>query len=646
MPNPVLVIDIGACTLTAAIRDASGRVTPLAIDGTTTPPARLVVQAGQPRPARDSDPLTLAQLGPLIERLDVPSLVIDGVSWSIESLTALLLRPVLGAAFDQIGATPKILIVVPSEWAPELQRRFQRIMHAALTRTVTLVPSDNALAYALPSLRTGAGVIAADCGATALSAIAVIGGERGPRIVGRAQSDSGGDIFDRFLLADALTDAGFPEQAVDARWGFAGVPRVRAAREALADADTVTVDLPRPVGRIALAERDVDATGERYFTHQFSDLLTRLDENATEPISRRLMLCGGLAYDPAVPNAARVHGPVKVMANPQHVLCRGALAFDAAAVDSTADPGPRPIAEPDDENAEPLPGMISKRTLMLFGGVGATVVAIAVAGGLALSAAMTGAPDLREPELRNVASSVLPADQSITGVRLRAWANGADTTDGTTRSLSGADVRTLACGGTRPAEGAEADGVRWQSSRIFVSDDTSSSTGSGARATSWDSFDPSATTNVIVTAAIVGRDDREPVWKDISSSNQRCPSTKDDLVRTIVVIPQTGLDPGPPSYAEELPSDTTPRTPTSAPRTTTTRAPQGGVTMGTQRQAWRGLTPASISGSGTDMHVTCVLDIDGVVLKRSCATAEDSGTADHLAQLGATAFNPAPETTR
>ncbi|PQP19527.1 hypothetical protein C5613_30100 [Rhodococcus opacus] len=73
MLNPVLVIDIGACTLTAAIRDASGRVTPLAIDGTTTPPARLVVQAGQPRPARDSDPVTLAQLGPLIERLDVPS---------------------------------------------------------------------------------------------------------------------------------------------------------------------------------------------------------------------------------------------------------------------------------------------------------------------------------------------------------------------------------------------------------------------------------------------------------------------------------------------------------------------------------------------------------------------------------------------
>ncbi|PQP19528.1 hypothetical protein C5613_30105 [Rhodococcus opacus] len=71
--------------------------------------------------------------------------------------------------------------------------------------------------------------------------------------------------------------------------------------------------------------------------------------------------------------------------------------------------------------------MISMRTLMLFGGVGATVVAIAVAGGLALSAAMAGAPDLREPELRNVASSVLPADQSITGVSLRSWANGADT---------------------------------------------------------------------------------------------------------------------------------------------------------------------------------------------------------------------------
>ena len=91
---------------------------------------------------------------------------------------------------------------------------------------------------------------------------------------------------------------------------FAGVPRIRAAREALADHDAVTVHLPRPVGRITLSEQEVDATGDRYFATQFSDLLTRLDEKATEPISHRVMLCGGLAYDPAVPAAARVHGPV------------------------------------------------------------------------------------------------------------------------------------------------------------------------------------------------------------------------------------------------------------------------------------------------------------------------------------------------
>ena len=68
--------------------------------------------------------------------------------------------------------------------------------------------------------------------------------------------------------------------------------------------------------------------------------------------------------------------------------------------------------------------------------------------------------------------------------------------------------------------------------------------------------------------------------------------------------------------------------------------------MGTQRQAWRGLTPASIAGSGPDMHVTCVLDIDGVVFKRSCATAPDSGTADTLAQQAVAAFNPGPEKAR
>lgn len=52
MSTSVLAIDVGACTLAAAVRDGSGCVTPLAVDGTTTPAARLVVQAGQPRPAQ------------------------------------------------------------------------------------------------------------------------------------------------------------------------------------------------------------------------------------------------------------------------------------------------------------------------------------------------------------------------------------------------------------------------------------------------------------------------------------------------------------------------------------------------------------------------------------------------------------------
>lgn len=368
MSNPVLVIDVGACTLTAAVRDVSGRITPVVVGGTITPPARLVVESGQPRPARDSDPVTLAQLGPLLERLDVPSLVIDGVSWSIESLTALLLEPVVEAATSQLGVTPEIVMVVPFSWDLPARRRFQVLVHAALARTVTLVPSDKALAYALPKLPVGASVVTIDCGATDLTAVAVVGGERGPRIVGSSHSGGGGDMFDRFLLADALTAAGHAEVATDARWGFTGGPRVRAARESLADLATADVELPHPVGRITLSDTKVDETGEVFFTHQFSELFAHLGA-AGEQVGRRMLLCGGLVYDPAVSEAARRHGAVQVMPHPQHVLCRGALAFDAAAVDSTDDPGPRPVTELGDDIDDPEPpGGISPRTWAVFGG--------------------------------------------------------------------------------------------------------------------------------------------------------------------------------------------------------------------------------------------------------------------------------------
>ena len=647
MPNPVLAIDVGACTLTAAARAADGTVRPVPVGGTVTPSARLVVEGGRPRPAQDNDPVNLAQLGPWIDRLDVPSLVIEGVEWSIESLTELLLRPVLEAATAMLGTTPRILMIVPQSWDDARKRRFQMIVHAALARTVVLVPADKALAYALPRLPAGAGVIAIDCGATELTAIAVIGGARGPRIVGRAQVDGGGDIFDRFLLADALTAAGHADLATEPRWGFAGAPRVRAAREALAELEVADLTLPRPVGRLSLSAAAVDATGARYFANQFADLFELLDTDATEPVSHRLMLCGGLAYDPAVAAAARRHGQLRVMGVPQHVLCRGAIAFDTADVDSTADPGPRPVEEFDDENDEPVAGGISKRTLAIFGALGTTVVTIAVVGGLALSAAMTGTPELRESELREVALGVLPADQSITGMSLRSWTDGADASDPTVHSLSSKDVLTLACGGTRAATGAESEGLRWESSRVFTTTDTAvGGTSRAAHATSWDAFDPSSTTNVVVTAAIVGRDARDQVWKDIDSRNQHCPSTKDDQVRTIVPIPQTGPDPGPPSYAQDTPTTAAPRTTTTAAPSSTKRAAQGGVTMSVERQAWRGLTPASISSTGTDMHVTCILDIDGVVLKRACATAPDSATADTLAQQAVAAFNPTPEKAR
>lgn len=646
MPRTAIAIDIGATTVTATVRNEHGNFANVPVGGTTTPSSFLVVDRGRPRAALPGDPLTMQQLGSIIDRLDVESTVVNGVAWSTETLLEIVLTPVLTSAAQILGREPEqIVLVVPFSWGEDRRLRLQLAVAGALHRPARMVPSDKAIAYAVPAPAIGEHRIVINCGASALEAVALGGGRRGPRVVARAAVDSGGDIFDRILLADALHHSGYPELAMDSKWAFAGVPRVRAGREALVEYDAVRIALPNPVGQVTLTSSGVDATGREYFTHAFDALFADLDAAgpAVESArSRSLLLHGGLAYDPAVAAAARPRseGGAQVLPQTRHLLCRGALAFEAAGFDSTTDPDPAPrqTTSPDHDDIDHGHGHRgSKRTLAVYGGIGALVVAIAVGGGLALSSAMTGSADARDSELPAIATAVLPDQSSIAGTTVKSWSSGSDRGDSTMRSLSGDRIETLACGGGRRASGAEGEGLRWSSSRVFTSDDDTDPT------TSWDAFDPSATENVVVTAAIVSREDRDSVWQAINRANGLCPSTKDDLVRTIVVVPQDGPDPGPPTYSESLPTagGTTPEVGRVGQG-----SEQGGITMGRERQAWRGIVPANSSGTHTDMHVTCVLDADGIVLRRACATSATSAAADKLAQSAAAAFNPTPEAHR
>ncbi|WP_458683683.1 hypothetical protein [Prescottella equi] len=647
MPRTALAIDIGATTVTATVRDLHGNLANLPVGGTTTPSSVLVVDRGRPRAALPGDPLTMQQLGSIIDRLDVESTVVNGVAWSTETLLEIVLAPVLTSAAQILGGEPEqIVLVVPFSWGEDRRLRLQLAVAGALHRPARMVSSDRAIAYAVPAPAIGEHRIVIDCGASALEAVALGGGRRGPRVVARAAVDSGGDIFDRILLADALNDDGYPDLAMDPQWAFAGVPRVRAGREALAEYEAVQISLPNPVGQVTLSRSGVNVTGREYFTHAFDTLFA--DLFAAGPAvdaarSRSLLLHGGLAHSSAVAAAARPRSEVgvQVLQQPRHLLCRGALAFEAADFDSTSDPDPAPPQpiEPDHEDdidhGHGQSG--SKRTLAVYGGIGALVVALAVGGGLALSSAMTGSADARDSELSTITTAVLPGESSIAGTTVKSWTAGSDRGDSTMRSESGSKIETLSCGSGRTASGAEADGLRWSSSRVFISNDDTDPT------TSWEAFDPSATENVVVTAAIVSREDRDSVWQAINRANGLCPSTQDDLVRTIVVVPQDGPDPGPPTYSESLPTagGTTPETGREGKGTE-----QGGITMGRERQAWRGIVPFNSSGTGTDMHVTCVLDIDGIVLRRACATSATSAAADKLAQSAAAAFNPTPEAHR
>lgn len=93
MPRTALAIDIGATTVTATVRNQHGHFANVPVGGTPTPSSFLVVDRGRPRAALPGDPLTMQQLGSIIDRLDVESTVVNGVAWSTETLLEIVLTP-------------------------------------------------------------------------------------------------------------------------------------------------------------------------------------------------------------------------------------------------------------------------------------------------------------------------------------------------------------------------------------------------------------------------------------------------------------------------------------------------------------------------------------------------------------------------
>lgn len=639
MARTALALDIGTCTITAATRDSDGRVGWVQIGERSIFEARLVVDEDmKPRPPHPDDPSNVSQLGPVLTRLMAAPTIIEGTAWPFATLLRILLDPIVAAATARLGVRriDDILVVVPQRWTEQEQLTFQLALHTALTRHVRMVPSDKALPFAIPQPPLEQASIVIDAGASALSTVIVAGGRRGPRIVGRHSVDGGGDNFDRILMANGIITAGHAEHALGPRWAWVGVPRVREARLLLADVDPVAVDLPAPVGQILLVGDDVDATGGAFFGTQLAELLSTKVTAEAGAIrgghDRALVLCGGLALDPALFAAAHSATGIKpqVIPDPAHALCRGALQFEAAAIDSTNDRDP---VQPDTAPRATKEATATRRRTVLYAGGGIGVAAVLIAGTLMWSSSVTDSPEMSDTDARQAAIAVLPQSTSLEGLYMKQW-TGADGIDDQTL-LRGRDTAlTLSCGGDTVVTDIEQDTVRLQAARVFVVSPTAAATSDRSQ------FDwAHSGSSVITDATVLARASRDEAWRYLEHANGRCPSTQRNVVRNIVPIPTDGSDPGPPTYAQD-------RTPIGLPRTTTTTPTtnpvNAGVATGKNRLAWRGLISPVQTGTGIALNVTCIASLDSVIVRRACATAETSAEADRLASTAIDAFNPTP----
>lgn len=641
MSRTALALDIGTCTVTAATRDRDGHIDWVEIDNRSIFDARLVVDEDlKPRPPRPGDPSTVSQLGPVLTRLGAAPTIIEGTAWPFATLLRILLDPIVAAAAARLGVRriDDVVVVAPQRWTEQEQLAFQLALHTALARHVRMVPSDKAMAFAIPPPPVTQASIVIDAGASALSTAIVAGGPRGPRIVGRNSVDGGGDNFDRMLMANGIIAAGHAEHALGPRWAWVGVPRVREARLLLADADPVTVDLPSPVGQIALVGDAVDATGGAFFEAQLVELLSTKVTAEAGAIrgghSRALVLCGGLALDPALFAAAHSATGIKpqVIPDPAHALCRGALQFQAAPIDSTNDPDP---AQPDPAPRATKDATGSRRKTALYAGGGIGTAAVLIGGALMWSSSVTDAPEMNDTVARQAAVSVLPQSTSLEGLYLKQWTS-ADGIDDQTLLRSRDTALTLSCGGDAPVADTEKDAVRIQAARVFVVS-PSAATPSDRSQFDW----AHSGSSVVTDATVLSRASRDEVWRDLEYTNGVCPSTQRNVVRNIVPIPTDGTDPGPPTYAQDRTPIGLPRTTTSAPTSTTVHV-NAGVATGKNRLAWRGLISPVQTGTGVALNVTCIASLDNVIVRRACATAETSPEADRLASAAIDAFNPTP----
>lgn len=616
--HSILALDIGTATLHAAVLDSEGiaRVLLLSED-TVGRPALLSADQDTIGLARFDDATSaVAELRSLMK--PGPFIIGRTEYWTTRLLQRGL-EPVLAAAEQTLSSRPtKLLLAAPLISGSDLLQ----LQIAAIQATgfdVTCIPYAQNTASAVPAPPEHRLVMVIDCGAAHLTATFVRGTATDPVIAGVTSVPGGGDAVDSEIIRCINQRVGGTETV-----NRASIRAARAARHRLAHADTTKVALP-DAADVRIGDGLVDQVATRVLRNQVRTLMAKpITGNGPAVLAEGLelesiVLIGGLANDPAIAEAVTdVTGMQPVIA--PHAGARstlGALEAESNGYLEYSDLGPLDLAnEPvyDDDEQEPEPSAPkARRWLAPLEVAAALAIVVALVAGMVW---LFNSPEgVSRAQAEDLISNELPGDDAIAGMVPKRWT--AHTT-ATIFSTGDELTQSWACGHDVAPSSAEKSAIQVAGERVWVPSTESAPTS----AESWQLA--SANTFVMARSAVLNSDKADALWSSMNDTNMQCPDTERQAVRHVVVIPQSGADPGPPRYTTggtDVLSDVNDND-TADDRAVRT------VPMNPRRQAWRGLAEGP---GGETINVTCIADMADKTLRQTCAANPISSVTDQLA---------------
>jgi actin-like ATPase involved in cell morphogenesis len=397
---------------------------------------------------------------------DTTPILLGGVPYSAEALTARLLRAVVDEIAAREGGAPdRVCISHPANWGPyktDLLLQAVRLANLPEPVSFTTEPEAAAVFYAQQQrVEPGAIVAVYDLGGGTFDAAVLRKAPVGFEILGRPEGIErlGGIDFDAAVFSHVVRALGskFDELDENDPTTIAAVARLREecvqAKEALSsDTDvSIPVLLPNITTEIRLTRSELEAM-VRPALHDSIEALKRALRSAdvTPEALHSVLLVGGSSRMPIVAQlvGAELGRPVAVDAHPKHAVALGAAWLASGAL--SAAPSARAISEtPAGRLASTaMPGGAAA------GVAGVAGVAPAAASGLGAAApGLPGSPGL--PSAPGVAGSPgapgLPGAPGAPGAPGRASAAGAAAAGAAAAAAGAAGAATL---GTAPVPAA------------------------------------------------------------------------------------------------------------------------------------------------------------------------------------------------